>query len=539
MRGLKGFGEALNPRVVRIAMYACAVGVLAGYVAVALLRVIEFITGILFHGQFTFAHWSPVGNHLGIWVIFIPVIGGAVAGVVIRYWEPAIKGHGIPEAMQAVLIQKSRIRKRVAILKPTATAVAIGSGGPFGAEGPIIQTGGAIGSMFGQILHLSAYDRRVLLAAGAGAGMAGTFMAPLTGLAVAIELIVLEFRASSFVPIALACAVADAISVHYRGRAPMFPMPHFTLQSGHELWLFALLGVICGLIAWALTLSLSWLEDHFAAIPWKPVAIWSPMLGAFFLGIIGYFYPRIFGTSYPTIAAILNAKLPTLRMLQLSIAKFWALVISLGAGTTGGVFAPSLVIGGGIGAGYAVLWKHWLPWFTFSSPGLYALAAMGGVFGGIARAPVASVIFMFELSRNAHVVLPLMVCVFIADAFMRLVDENSMMTDKLAKRGLIVTQDYVAPTFQLWNMDVTEIMQPIPADSDMAARLRTGGLLRARAGDSIANTAHRLLEQQAEGALILSRDDPPTTLGLVRIADILALEDERVRRHDLQERQSR
>lgn len=347
IRGLRGFGVALDPHAVRIALYACVLGVIAGYVAVGLLRFIQFITGILFHGQFSFAHWTPLGNHLGIWVIFIPVIGGAVSGLVIKFWEPAIKGHGIPEAMQAVLTQKSRIHKRVAILKPTATAVAIGSGGPFGAEGPIIQTGGAIGSMLGQLLHLSAYDRRVLLAAGAGAGMAGTFMAPLTGLTVAIELIVLEFRARSFFPIALACAIADAVSVYYRGRAPMFPMPYFTLQSGHELWLFALLGIVCGLIAWAMTLSLSWLEDRFFTLPWKPVQVWSPMLGALFLGIIGYFYPRILGTSYPTITLMLKGSLPVSEMVQLSVAKFWALVLSLGAGTTGGVFAPSLVIGGG------------------------------------------------------------------------------------------------------------------------------------------------------------------------------------------------
>ncbi len=519
-------------------MYACIVGVIAGYVAVALLRFIQLITGILFYARFSFANWSPVGNHLGIWVIFIPVIGGAVAGLVIKFWEPAIKGHGIPEVMQAVLTQHSMVRKRVAILKPTVTALVIGSGGPFGAEGPIIQTGGALGSVAGQILHLSAYDRRVLLAAGAAAGMAGTFMAPLTGLAVAIELIVLEFRARSFFPIALACVAADAISVFYRGRAPMFLMPQFTLHSNYELWLFALLGMICGFIAWGMTLSLSWLEDHFAALPWKPVAIWSPMLGALFLGIIGYFYPRILGTSYSTITSMLNGQLPVSQMVQLSIAKLWALVISLGSGTTGGVFAPSLIVGGGIGAGFAALWKHWLPWATFSSPGLYALAAMGGVFGAIARAPITSVIFMFELSRNAHVVLPLMACVFIADALMRLLDENSMMTDALAKRGLVVTQDYVAPTFQLWNMDIVEIMQPVPEGTDTAALLRSPGVVVVRAGDSIANTTRRLLDHDADQAVVMSADGEPKPIGIAHISGILALEDQRVRRHDLRERQS-
>ncbi|MGH9467668.1 MAG: chloride channel protein [Terriglobales bacterium] len=528
------FGEGLAPHTFLIAALACIGGAISGYVAVGLLALINFITGVLFHGQFSFAAWTPADNHLGLWVILLPLIGAAAAGLVINYWEPSVRGHGIPEAMQAVTVEKSMVRKRVAILKPTISALAIGSGGPFGAEGPIIQTGGAIGSLWAQLFHLSAYDRRVLLAAGAAAGMAGTFKAPLTGVVVAIELIVLEFRARSIFPIALACAVADAVSIHYRGSGPMFPAPKFTLHSGHELWLFALLGIVSGLIAWAMTLALSWIEDECGRLPFQPVAVWSPMLGALILGVIGYFYPRILGTSYSTITAMLNGKLSVAQMLHVSIAKFWGLVISLGSGTTGGVFAPSLVIGGGFGFAFAVLWRHWLPGVGMSTPGLYALAAMGAVFGGIARAPLTAVVFMFELSQNSKVVLPLLVCVVISDAVMRLVDSTSMMTEKIAKRGLYVSQDYVAPMFQLWNMQIDQVMEPLPEPSVLAPLLQAPAR-QASQEERIAPVAHRMLERGIPEVVVKNKAGQP--IGVVKLADILALDDQRVRNHDLRERQ--
>ncbi|HEY8056555.1 MAG TPA: chloride channel protein [Terriglobales bacterium] len=273
------FGEALSPHSILISGYAVVVGLASGYIALGLLRLIYLLTGFFFHGQWSLAQWTPEGNHLGAWVIVIPVIGGVLVGLMIHFWEPTLKGHGIPEAMQAVLMDKSIVRGRVAFLKPLATALAIGTGGPFGAEGPIIQTGAAVGSLFGQRLGLSAYDRRVLLAAGAGGGMAATFMAPLAGLFVAVELILFEFRARSFLPVALASAMADAIALHYRGRAPMFPMPHFVLQSMHELWWFGVLGLICGLVGWGMTEALFWLDGQFDKLPLHPVAVWAPAVG--------------------------------------------------------------------------------------------------------------------------------------------------------------------------------------------------------------------------------------------------------------------
>jgi H+/Cl- antiporter ClcA len=535
------FGEALSPHSILICGYALLVGVASGYIALGLLKLIYLLTGFFFHGQWSFAQWSPAGNNLGGWVILIPVIGGVLVGLMIHFWEPTLKGHGIPEAMQAVLMDKSIVRGRVAFLKPLATALAIGTGGPFGAEGPIIQTGAAVGSLFGQRLRLTAYDRRVLLAAGAGGGMAATFMAPLAGLFVAVELILFEFRARSFLPVALASAIADAIALHYRGRAPMFPMPHFALQSMQELWFFGLLGVVCGLVGWAMTGALFWLDRQFDKLPLHPVAVWAPTVGALALGVIGFFDPNVFGTGYGTIRDILNSSHPPLVLLRISAAKFWALVISLGSGTTGGVFAPSLVVGGGVGAAFGELLRHWLPAADISSPAFYALAAMAAVFGSIARAPFTAIIFLFELSHNSNTVLPLLVCVMVADGLMRLVSADSMMTGKLARRGLIVSQDYVAPQFQFWTTEVHEIMQPVlnvGGESNIASLLETQHYVQARAGESVATVAHRLLEQKADYALILNTATPPQPIGVVRIADILALEEERVRNHDARERRA-
>ncbi|HWG37186.1 MAG TPA: chloride channel protein [Terriglobales bacterium] len=527
-RWLGEFGEALSPHTLKVSGLAVLVGAASGYVALGLLDLIYLLTGFFFHGRWSLAAWTPLNHSLGAWVIAIPVIGGLLVGLMIYFWEPTLKGHGIPEAMQAVLIDKSIVRGRVAFLKPLATALAIGTGGPFGAEGPIIQTGAALGSLLGQRLKLTAYDRRVLLAAGAGAGMAATFLAPLAGLMVAIELILFEFRARSFIPAALACAIADAVAVHYRGNAPMFPTPLFQLRSMEELLLFALLGVVCGLIGLAMTKALFWLDAWFDKLPLRPVAIWAPVTGAAALGVIGYFFPEVFGTGYDTIRTMLNVKVPAARLLQVSAAKFWALVISLGSGTTGGVFAPSLVVGGGVGAAFAQGWHALLPNAPISPPAFYALAAMAAVFGSIARAPLTAVVFLFELSHNPDAVLPLIVCVMIADGTMRLFSANSMMTAKLAKRGLIVSQDYVAPQFLLWSTQAEEIMRPLPETgwSDASALATT-------AGESLAVLAHRMIEQSAEHALVMSAENPPQRLGIVTISDILALEQEMLKKHEV------
>ena len=443
---------ALEPEVVKICLFAVAVGFASGLTAQGLLELIYLFTNIFYFGHFSFAISDPALNHLGAWAILIPPIGGLLVGIMIYLWEPTLKGHGIPEAMESVLFGHSRMRLRVAILKPLATALAIGTGGPFGAEGPIIQTGAAIGSLFGMSIGLSPYYRRVLLASGAAAGMAATFTAPLAGTLVAIELLLFELRARSFIPVALAAAAATSVRIYFVGWAPLFPTAAYKLTSMRELWLFALLGVLMGLVGVAMIRALGWLEDFFDELPIQYAVIWSPAIGALALGIIGYFYPQVLGTSYGTIRDMLNDRLTTGSLVGISIAKFWALVISLGSGTTGGVFAPSLVVGGGLGAAFAILFHHIFPSLV-SDPAFYALVAMAAVFGGIARAPLTSIVFLFELSHNPNALLPLIVCVMISDGVVRLLSRDSIMTIKLVKRGLIISQDYSVPVLMRAKID--------------------------------------------------------------------------------------
>jgi len=446
------FGIALEPQAVKICGYALIVGMIGGLVAQGLLELIYLFTNIFFYERVSFAISYPAHNQLHYWVILIPVVGGLVVGLLVYFFEPTLKGHGIPEAMEAVLFGHSRMRLRVAILKPLATALAIGTGGPFGAEGPIIQTGGACGSLLGQWLGLSPYYRRVLLASGAAAGMAATFTAPLAGVLVAVELLLFEMRARSFIPVALASAVATGVRVYFVGWAPLFPTPEYKITGTNELWLFAALGILMGVVGIIMIRVLSWLEDFFDDLPIKGALIWSPAIGALILGIIGYFCPQVFGTSYDTIRDMLNDRLTVGTLLSVGFAKFWALVISLGSGTTGGVFAPSLVVGGGLGAAFAVGCRHIFPHLV-SDPAFYSLVAMAGVFGCIARAPFTSIVFLLELSHNPNALLPLIVCVMIADGVVRLFSRDSIMTVKLVKRGLIVLQDYSVPVLMRSRID--------------------------------------------------------------------------------------
>jgi H+/Cl- antiporter ClcA len=562
------FGVALEPEVVKICGYALLVGFAGGLVAQGLLELIHLFTNIFFYGRFSFAITSPAHNHLGLWVMLIPAIGGLLVGIMIYFWEPTLKGHGIPEAMESVLFGHSRMRLRVAILKPLATAFAIGTGGPFGAEGPIIQTGAAIGSLFGQAVGLTPYYRRVLLASGAAAGMAATFTAPFAGILVAIELLLFELRARSFIPVALAAAVATGVRIHFAGWAPLFPTPAFKLTGMNELWLFALLGILAGIIGIIVIRVLSWLEDFFDDLPIKQALIWSPVIGALILGVLGYFYPQVFGTSYDTIRDMLNDRLTVHQLLGVSIAKFWALVISLGSGTTGGVFAPSLVVGGGFGAAFAVFFHHFFPSLV-SDPAFYALAAMAAVFGGIARAPLTSIVFLFELSHNPNAILPLIVCVMVSDGFVRLFSRDSIMTVKLVKRGLIVLQDYSVPVLMRARIDqvmhkqftllqaddeLRKVLETfVPGEIDLIPVVEEGGalvgivephdLLRTESpdhhfkmrelarrdfvlaypGESVDQVHRDMMLKNTENVVVVEPDNARKPVGIARANDILQL----------------
>ncbi|MGH9327230.1 MAG: chloride channel protein [Terriglobia bacterium] len=463
------FGVALAPRTALISLYAVAIGAFAGVIAEGVFKLIYFFTNLFFAGHLSFREVYPNHFQLGPWVVLIPPIGGIVAGLLIHYLEPTLKGHGTPEAMEAVLMGHSVMRTRVGILKPIASALAIGTGGPFGAEGPIIQTGAAFGAVFARSLKLSPYERRVLLGSGAAAGLAATFLAPFSGIMMAIELLLFEFSARSFIPVGLATIAATVVAICFRGTKPLFLMPHWAVSHIAELWLFALLGLLVGLIGVALIRVMFRLEDFFDRFPLKPAAIWGPVVGGFILGAIGFFFPRIFGTSYNTITAMLNDRLPLAKLLEVSCAKFWALTISLASGTTGGVFAPTLVIGGGFGAAYGMFWRHFLPHMV-GDPLSYSLAGMGGLFAGSSRVPITSVLFMLELSRDAHAIMPLIVTCFVADLFVRIFNADSIMTGKLHKRGLIVTQNYSAPLLVGSQIgQVVRRQRPVPEDWGLEA----------------------------------------------------------------------
>jgi CIC family chloride channel protein len=429
-------------RIVLMSSLAAAVGLVAGLVAYVLYKLIGLFTNLFFFHEWSTSFRSVGAHHLGYWVIGVPVIGGLIVGVMAKYGTSKIKGHGIPEAMEAVLINRSRIEPRVALLKPISAAIAIGTGGPFGAEGPIIQTGGALGSLVGQALHTTAVERKVLLACGAAAGMSATFNTPIAGVILAIELLLFEFKSRSFIPLVIASTLATAVHMQLLGPGPMFQVAHVDFGIPKALPFYLLLGPLCGLAAVALSKALYWVEDSFEKLPVDE--LWWPAIGALGLGIIGYFVPRVLGVGYDTIGDILNGNLAWKLLLVVMIAKFAALVISLGSGTSGGLLAPTFMWSAAMGGLFAMIGNHAFP-SAHLSPGAFALVAMGAVFGAASRATFSFIIFAFEITRDYNSVLPLMLVAVIADGIaMLFMPRSSIMTEKLARRGLRVHQDYEA-----------------------------------------------------------------------------------------------
>src|SRR6202050_4331488 len=291
-------------RVGWISLLAALVGVLAGLIAYALYDLIALFTNLTFYHAVSIHFRSPDQTHIGPWIILMPVIGGLIVGLMAKYGSPKNKGHGIPEAMEGVLTSRRRIEARVAILKPLSAAIAIGTGGPFGAEGPIIQTGGAVGSLIGQIISTTASERKVLLACGAGAGMAATFNTPIAGVILAIELLLFEFRSRSFIPLVIACTLATSVRSVLLGQRSMFTMGNVNFDALHGLPFYLLLGILSGVAAICFTKALYWVEDQFDRLPIDD--LWHPAIGALGLGIIGFFIPRVLGVGYDTISDILS-----------------------------------------------------------------------------------------------------------------------------------------------------------------------------------------------------------------------------------------
>ncbi|MFL6444196.1 MAG: chloride channel protein [Candidatus Sulfotelmatobacter sp.] len=449
------FSERAQFRIVLMSFLAAGVGLLAGLVAYVLYKLIGLFTNLFFFHEWSTKFRSVGGHHLGWWVILVPVAGGLVVGVMAKYGSSKIKGHGIPEAMEAVLVNRSRIEPKVALLKPISAAIAIGTGGPFGAEGPIIQTGGALGSLVGQVLHTTAVERKVLLACGAAAGMSATFNTPIAGVILAIELLLFEFKARSFIPLVIASTLATAVHMQLLGPGPMFSVSAVDFGIPHALPFYLVLGPVCGIAAVLLSKALYWVEDTFEKLPLDE--LWWPAIGALFLGIIGFFVPRVLGVGYDTIGDILNGNLAWKLLLIVMLAKFAALVISLGSGTSGGLLAPTFMWSAAMGGLFAMIGNHVFP-SAHLSPGAFALVAMGAVFGAASRATFSFIIFAFEITRDYNSVLPLMLVAVIADGVaMLFMPRSSIMTEKLARRGLHVHQDYEADV--LAQSTVSETME--------------------------------------------------------------------------------
>ncbi|HEV2299019.1 MAG TPA: chloride channel protein [Candidatus Acidoferrales bacterium] len=442
-------------RIGYISLLAALIGVLAGIIAYILYDLIGLFTNLAYYHTLSFHFRSPEHTPLGIWVILIPVVGGVIVGFMAKYGSEKIKGHGIPEAMEAVLTSRSRIEAKVAILKPLSAAIAIGTGGPFGAEGPIIQTGGAFGSLVGQFVATTASERKVLLACGAGAGMAATFNTPIAGVILAIELLLFEFRARSFIPLVISTTLATSVRHIMLGQQSMFSMdPNVNFDPVHGLPWYLLLGVICGFAAVWFTKFLYWVEDLFDHLPVGD--LWHPAIGAFFLGVIGFFVPRVLGVGYDTISDILHNNLALKVLILLMVFKALALVISLGSGTSGGLLAPMFMSSAALGGVFAMIINHFLPG-AHLSPGAYALVAMGAVFGAAARATFALIVFAFEITRDYNSVLPLMITCVIADMISLRYLPTSIMTEKLSRRGLTVPTDYEVGVLQV--VKVGEVMR--------------------------------------------------------------------------------
>jgi H+/Cl- antiporter ClcA len=433
-------------RMLLISVLAAGIGLIAGGIAFLLYKLIGLFTNFFFFHRLSADFSSARLNHLGLWVIITPVIGGIIVGFMAKYGSQKIKGHGIPEAMEAVLANRSRIEPKVAILKPISAAIAIGTGGPFGAEGPIIQTGGAIGSLVGQILHTTASERKVLLACGAAAGMSATFNTPIAGVILAIELLLFEFKSRSFIPLVVASTLATAVHVRLLGGGPMFSVAPVDFGIPRALPYYLLLGVICGLAAVGFSKLLYWVEDQFEKLPIDD--LWWPAIGALGLGIIGYFVPRVLGVGYDTIGDILNANLALKLLLLIMVAKAAALVVSLGSGTSGGLLAPMFMSSAALGGAYAMVIDRVHPSAQLAA-GAFALVAMGAVFGAASRAAFTFIIFAFEITRDYNSVLPLMLVSVIADGIaMWLMPKSSIMTEKQARRGMRIHAEYETDVLQ-------------------------------------------------------------------------------------------
>jgi H+/Cl- antiporter ClcA/CBS domain-containing protein len=436
-----------TPRLIVVCLISVVIGVLCALISAALTALIAFFTNLFFYGRISLVFRSPALHGLGAWVVWVPAVGGLLIGLMARYGSERIRGHGIPEAMEAILIGRSRMEPKVAVLKPVSSALSIGSGGPFGAEGPIIMTGGAFGSLIAQAFHMTAAERKTLLVAGAAGGMSATFASPVAAVLLAVELLLFEWKPRSAIPVAIASACAAAVRPYLFDAGPLFPVPFHPAIGLWGLLAAIIVGVSAGALSAVLTTAVYAAEDFFQRLPihW----MWWPALGGLVIGIGGLIDPNALGVGYEIIADLVQGRWVGSAILVLMLVKGFIWAVSLGSGTSGGVLAPLLILGGSLGA----LEAGFLPGV---GQGLWPLVSMAAVLGGTMRCPFTAVVFALELTHDVNALLPLLIASTVAYAFTVLLMKRSILTEKVARRGYHLSREYSVDPLEL--LSVGEVM---------------------------------------------------------------------------------
>jgi H+/Cl- antiporter ClcA len=450
-----------DARLLPIAAAAAVIGILSTGTAWLLLHAIHLFTNLFFFQTLSDAFHSPAAHRLGPWVIGVPVIGGLIVGLIARFGSEQIRGHGIPEAIEAILFKRSAMSPKVALLKPLASAIAIGSGGPFGAEGPIIMTGGAVGSLIAQHFHLSGAERKTLLVAGAVAGMTAVFGTPIAALLLAVELLLFELRPRSLLPVAIACVVAGFLRPLILDAGPLFPQQSLQLLPVGLLSCMAA-GLLCGALAWLLSTALYRIEDGFQKlhVHW----MWWPAIGALAIGIGGYFQPRALGVGYDVIGDLLQNHLAASVVMSLLLAKAIMWLVALGSGTSGGVLAPLLMLGAGLGTLLG-------PYLPGGDPSVWPLVFMAATLGGMMRAPIMATVFAYELTHDANAMLPVLAASAVAYGFTVITMQRSILTEKIARRGRHIYREYGIDPLERHSIE--EVMSAAPQAIDADALVAT------------------------------------------------------------------
>ncbi|HTO01739.1 MAG TPA: chloride channel protein, partial [Microthrixaceae bacterium] len=425
-------------RLLLLTLLAVVIGLIGGLAAFVLFHLIGMISNIVFFQRFSwdlpsFKDLSPSPA-----IVAIPVAGAVIVSLMAK-WAPQIRGHGIPEAMEAILNDESRIPPRTAIAKPISSAIAIGTGGPFGAEGPIIVTGGALGSLIGQWIPTSPSERKILLACGAAAGMSATFSAPLAAVILAIELLLFEFSSRAFIPLVVSSSIAAGVHTFAFGSGPLFPVPAQDYSGLDKLPFYVVLGLACGLLAVMINRGLFLIEGGYRRLPVSQ--FWHPIIGAVGFGAVGLIVPRALGVGYDTIGDVLDGRLALGTVAALGIAKLVAWWLALASGTSGGTVAPLLLISGCFGTLVGAGVDRLFPSLNVT-PAAFALVAMSATFGAAVGATFTGIVFLFELTRDYDIILPLMFASVIAELVASALMHETLMTEKLRRHGIHVQASY-------------------------------------------------------------------------------------------------